>query len=286
MVAKSSLFSGFLIALASLCGTLAAPSTSPGCTQPAKIVSGTFSVTVNGTERQYIVRVPEGYNHEKPSRVVVGFHWYGGSMQDVELDSTKYGNGSYFGLKALGGDSTIFVAPQGIANGWMNTNGDDLAFLDTIVETIDNGLCVDTNQRFAVGFSFGGSMAYAVANSRGKTFRAVAILSGTIFTPWTDETVPISLYVQHGVSDPANPITQGRTMRDHFVEVNGCANQTVEEPVVGSASHIKTEFKDCLSGKVVTFVAFDGVHQYSPLDADSQTPWSPEEIWNFFLNAP
>ncbi|TMW63307.1 hypothetical protein Poli38472_002248 [Pythium oligandrum] len=289
MLLKSSLIFGLLAVLTGLLVTQASASTrSAGCSKPASITSGTYNVTIDGIPRQYTVRVPEGYRHTKANKVVLSLHWFGGTVQDLITGANKYGNGSYYGLVPYGGDSTIFVAPQGIDNGWMNANGDDLSLIDRIIEAVDNGLCVDTTKRYAVGFSFGGSMAYAIANTRGKTFRAVAILSGNDFTPFAGATVPVSVYVQHGVSDPGvnNPITQGRSMRDHFLQVNGCESKTAKEPAAGSGTHIKTEYKMCSSGKVVTYVAFDGVHQYSPMDAGSATSWVPSEIWKFFTSSP
>ncbi|TMW63304.1 hypothetical protein Poli38472_002245 [Pythium oligandrum] len=288
MVAKSSLFCGLLFALSGLFGSQVDAVKSPGCAKPASIASGKYSVTVNGKSREYLVRVPEGYMHQSPNRVVVAYHWYGGTIDDLVIGANKYGNGSYYGLLPFGGNSTIFVAPAGIDTLWMNTDNEDLNFVDTIVNSVDNGLCVDTEHRYAVGFSFGGSMAHATANTRGRTFRAVAILSGNDFTPFTGETVPVAVYVQHGVSDPGvnNPITQGRAMRDHFIQVNGCEPKTASEPVAGSGTHVKTEYKNCKNGHPVTYIAFDGVHQYSPMDAGSKTSWVPGEIWTFFTTAP
>jgi len=141
---------------------------------------------------------------------------------------------------------------------------------------------VDQDQRFVLGFSFGGSMTNAVANSgRGTTFKAAAVLSGTDFTTAIGEPVPIGFLVSHGVSDPGNLISKGRSMRDVFVEVNGCTNQTAQEPAVGSHSHIKTAYANCT--KPVTFIAFDGVHEYSPVDAGASSSWVGGELWNFFF---
>jgi poly(3-hydroxybutyrate) depolymerase len=277
-----------LLAMASRLVLPASAMGSDGCRAAQPLTSGTYNVTLNGTVREFIVRVPPTYRPYKPHRVVIALHWFGGTMRDVEAVSTRFGNGSYYGLHAIAGASTIFISPQGLSNAWFNANGDDMAFMDAIVATTDNQLCVDTTQRFVVGFSFGGSMAYAIANARGAQFRAVAVLSGTDFTPWPADikTLPVAFFVAHGVSDPANPITKGRLMRDRFVEVNGCENQTALEPAVSSASHIKTEYRRCSSGHPVTYVAFDGVHQYSPLDANAKTSWLPSEVWNFFRSAP
>ena len=75
-------------------------------------------------------------------------------------------------------NSTIFVAPQGIDNGWANTNGQDLTFVDDMVRQIENGLCVDTTQLFAMGFSYGGGDELRLACARATVFRAVVVYSG------------------------------------------------------------------------------------------------------------
>ncbi|EGZ24836.1 hypothetical protein PHYSODRAFT_481159 [Phytophthora sojae] len=279
MVWKSIVLSVFL--------ALAFPTTeavtySSGCGNAASITSGTYTTTVNGTEREYIVRVPEGYNSSEPYPFIIAYHWYGGSAYNVTQDSSKYGNGSYYGLLSYANESAIFVAPEGLEVGWWNTNDDDMKFTDAIVQTIDDELCVDQDQRFVVGFSFGGSMANAIAKSgRGTTFKAAAVLSGTDYVAAIGEPAPIGFFVGHGVSDPGNLISKGRSMRDVFLEVNGCTNQTAPEPAVGSGSHVKTSYANCT--KPVTFIAFDGVHEYSPVDKGSSSSWVPSELWSFFF---
>ncbi|PIM65727.1 poly(3-hydroxybutyrate) depolymerase, partial [Streptomyces sp. JV178] len=106
--------------------------------------------------RRFILRVPATYDNNRPYRVVFGFHWNGGTANDVDSGGTSGYPWSYYGLRAISNDSAIFVAPQGLGNGWANSNGEDLTFVDDMVRLIDAGLCVDTNQRFAGGFSYGG----------------------------------------------------------------------------------------------------------------------------------
>ncbi|TMW57299.1 hypothetical protein Poli38472_003224 [Pythium oligandrum] len=302
MPPKISLLCGLVVAVLGLLTTSVSATGrivfSPGCFNVLSkpIASGTYTININGTDRQYVVRVPSDYRRMYPNRVILALHWYGGSIADVEGSSNKYGNGSYYGLQDLAKakrqeDSTIFVAPQGLTSGpygsgWYNVNDDDMTFIDAILQTIDYGLCIDMNQRFAVGFSFGGSMAYALAHTHATTFRAVAILSGTIFTPFTPEDTPVSVLFSHGVSDPGNKITTAHQMRDTFLEKDGCEAVPENEPAPGSGTHIKTEYKRCKSGRAVTFIAFDGVHIFSPVDVGDSKSWVPEEIWNFFMAAP
>src|SRR6266540_4830513 len=109
--------------------------------------------------------------------------------------------------------TTIFVAPQGIGNGWANSNGEDVTFTDDMIRLIENDLCVDTTQLFSVGFSYGGAMSYSLACSRATVFRAVAAAPGAI-SGCSGGTQPIAYMGIHGVNDS---IQNGRALRDTFV---------------------------------------------------------------------
>jgi poly(3-hydroxybutyrate) depolymerase len=146
------------LAVALLGAVEAVQAASVGCGKAATS-SGTKSMTVNGKNRQYILQLPSNYNANKAHRVVIGFHWRDGSMNDVA-------NGGFYGLRSLAGDSTIFVAPNGLNAGWANNGGEDITFTDQIVALLKNDLCVDEGQFFATGWSYGGSMSHSVACSR------------------------------------------------------------------------------------------------------------------------
>lgn len=157
MLSLSTLALGF----AAVSGVL---SQSAGCSGGAGLPSGQASINVNGANRDYILSVPEGADGSTPLKLVFGFHWLGGSMNDVA-------NG-FYGLEALSEGSTVFVAPNGFDAGWANTNGQDIAFVDALVEQITGNLCIDESQIFATGFSYGGAMSHSVACSRpGKVNR-------------------------------------------------------------------------------------------------------------------
>lgn len=129
---------------------------SAGCGKTPSLTSGTKTMTVAGKQRQYTLRIPDNYDNSKPHRLVFGFHWYGGTMTDVATGQTVQRNvWDYYGLRRLANESTIFVAPQGLDNGWGNTNGDDVTFVDQMIQTVESGLCVNEKLRFATGFSYG-----------------------------------------------------------------------------------------------------------------------------------
>lgn len=168
------------------------------------------------------------YDSNHPYRLVFGFHWRGGTANDVDSGGTDGYNWSYYGLRRLAdnaNNSTIFVAPQGNGNGWANPGGQDVTFVDAMVNQIESGLCVDTTQLFSAGFSYGAAMSYALACSRATVFRAVAVYSGANLSGCNGGNQPIAYMGLHGLRDNVLPIQSGRDLRDTFVRTNGCTPQ-------------------------------------------------------------
>ncbi|MBB5112700.1 cellulose binding domain-containing protein [Micromonospora echinospora] len=263
-------------AQASTNGTLAA---TAGCGKAPTLSSGTRTISSGGQNRSYILRIPDGYDRNRPYRLIFGFHWLNGSANNVA-------SAGYYGLLPLSNNSTIFVAPQGIDNGWANTNGRDLTLFDDISRQVENDLCVDTSQRFALGWSYGGAMSYAVACARPTIVRAVTVISGANLSGCNGGTQPVAYFGIHGIYDSVLNISMGRSLRDTFVRNNGCTAQSPREPSRGSLTHITTTYSGCREGYPVQWAAFDGDHTPSPVDGssspnDSRT-WTSGEIWRFF----
>ncbi|MEU0080874.1 cellulose binding domain-containing protein [Micromonospora tulbaghiae] len=263
-------------AQASTNGTLAA---TAGCGKAPTLSSGTRTISSGGQNRSYILRIPDGYDRNRPYRLIFGFHWLNGSANNVA-------SAGYYGLLPLSNNSTIFVAPQGIDNGWANTNGRDLTLFDDISRQVENDLCVDTSQRFALGWSYGGAMSYAVACARPTVVRAVTVISGANLSGCNGGTQPVAYFGIHGTYDSVLNISMGRSLRDTFVRNNGCTAQSPREPSRGSLTHITTTYSGCREGYPVQWAAFDGDHTPSPVDGssspnDSRT-WTSGEIWRFF----
>ncbi|RYP17572.1 hypothetical protein DL765_004427 [Monosporascus sp. GIB2] len=267
-----SIFSIALVLLAAIVPNISAR--SAGCGK-SPIASGTKSMTVNGKNRQYILQVPANYNPNTAYKLIFGYHWRDGTMNNVAP--------GYYGLRNLAKETAIFVAPQGLNNGWANSGGEDVTFTDQMVDTIKNALCVDERQIFATGWSYGGGMSFSLACSRPNVFRAVAVLSGAQLSGCAGGTTPVPYLGIHGVADSVLNINLGRQLRDKFLQLNGCAAKNAPEPARGSGSHIKTTY-NCRAGYPVWWIAHSGDHVPDPRDANGQY-WAPGETWNFFTQA-
>ena len=171
-------------------GTAAA---STGCGKAPALTSGTHTIQANGKNREYILRIPDGYDNSHPYRLIFGFHWLGGNDVDVDTGRTvQTGAWAYYGLQRLANNTAIFVAPQGLNNGWANSGGEDVTLPDNIINQIESGLCVDTTQLFSIGFSYGAAMSYSLACSRATVFRAVAAQSGGVLRGWSGGAEPMA----------------------------------------------------------------------------------------------
>lgn len=112
-------------------------------------------------------------------RLIFGFHWLGGNMDDVATGRTvQAGTWDYYGLRRLADENAIFVAPNGLNAGWGNAGGEDVAFVDALARNLEDDLCVNPRLRFATGFNFGGAINYAFACSRNSVFCAVSVIAG------------------------------------------------------------------------------------------------------------
>ncbi len=277
-------------ALAALATAVAGTRSSAGCGSAPKLVTANstqmaLTTMVNNKTRQYFVKLPDNYDNKHAYRLVFTLHALKGSAQQVVA-----GTGGYlpwYGLPPLVNDSlgAVFVAPDGLNNGWANIGGEDITFISNVMHTLGDDLCVDESLRFSTGFSYGAAMSYSVACSLGKDFRAVAALSGNPVISGCNGSTndPVAYYGQHGVSDEALPISGGRSMRDRFLKLNGCSTaDAAEEPAAGSGTHTRTVYKGCAPDKPVVWVAFDGPHTAQPKDKNATATFSNTETWEFF----
>jgi hypothetical protein len=93
---------------------------SAGCGRTPTLTSGKHTITSGGQSRSFIIRIPDSYDNKLPHRLIFGYHWVGGTAEDVDGGGSSGFTWSYYGLREQAGNSTIFVAPQGVGNAWGN----------------------------------------------------------------------------------------------------------------------------------------------------------------------
>jgi poly(3-hydroxybutyrate) depolymerase len=256
---------------------------SSGCGKANPPANGAATISVGGMSRQYTLRKPDDYDANRAYKLMFSFHWLNGTMQNVANGSGTAE--AYYGLWELANGSMIFVAPQGINNGWsdsgrsMTMGGQDIQFTQALFNQLESTLCIDKSRVFAEGFSMGGSMSYAVACALPDIFRAVAAHSGGPMSGCVQHTKPVAYFMTHGINDSVCTYPQfGVPQINDFAEVNGCMPATLPTPTSAQASCI--DFQGCMSGYPARGCTFVGDHTPSPPNVNST--WVPAETWEFF----
>lgn len=234
--------------------------------------SGRASVSVDGTSREYILRLPDDYDASLPHKLIFAFHARGGNASQVAGGS----NDDYYGLFGRSGSSTVFVSPEGLDAGWRNTDGRDIAFVRAMIADFNAKLCIDQKRIFSVGFSFGGMMSDAIGCAMADVFRAIAPMAGGIPNdehPYSgcdqENEHPIAVWMAHGDNDTTVPLSDGMDALNIFLARAQCQPDTAAvEPSPCVA------YQGCLADYPIQLCKFSGGHQVPS--------FASEAIWNFF----
>jgi polyhydroxybutyrate depolymerase len=243
------------------------PEASSGCGKADFPESARNTIMVGDLAREYIVKVPDGYDPSKPYKLIFAWHYLGGSAQGI---AGGFGGG-YYGLESMAAGSVIFVAPEGIDAAWPNSGGRDVAFAKAMVEWMRSNYCIDNKRIFSVGFSYGAIMSNTVGCQMGDVFRAIAPMSGSGPSAFGGASCkgPVAAWLSHGTSDSTVPFSGGQGSRDHWLMANGC--QMTNKPTDPSPC---VTYDGCMTGYPVTWCEFSGSHQ--------QPSFGPAAIWKFF----
>jgi poly(3-hydroxybutyrate) depolymerase len=260
-------------------GTSTDPVKSDGCGKATTAKTGNGqTISVNGSNRTYNLKLPDSYDMNKAYRLIVAYHWLNGTANNVTSDN-------YYGLWSLSQNSTVFVAPQGINNGWSNSGGGDVEFSRQLITQLESQICIDKSRIFCEGFSMGGSMSYAMACAMGDSIRAVAVHSGGAMSGCVSHNKPVAYFMTHGTQDSVCTYPgYGVPQLQDFAKVDGCKspdptlNATQFEaalPNPTSSAAACIDFTGCQAGYPVRSCLFVGDHTWNPAG------WTPGETWKF-----
>jgi poly(3-hydroxybutyrate) depolymerase len=240
---------------------------SAGCTSAGGApASGRYTIDASGTMREYIIKMPAGYDPHRPYRLIFASHGAQYDAASVDAGGAPSKEGPYFGIEPMAGGGAIFVATQALQSGWRNAN--DIPYFNAMIARFEAQLCIDQSRIFGTGFSMGAIETITIACAQGDTFRAIAPMSGEIMGTCSS-TNPLAYWGSHGTNDPTIPIAMGRAARDAFRMRNHCTTQTVAGSISGCVN-----YQGCDPGKPVSWCEFAGVHE--------PPAFSGEGIWGFF----
>lgn len=264
---------------------------SPGCGKAAAAKSGdNQTIKVGSSNRTFNLKIPDTYDMNKPYKLFVSYHWLNGTAANVSGGSGTAAAWYGQNTASTSNGTAIFVAPQGINNGWSNSGGSDVEFSRQLITQLESQLCIDTARIFCEGFSMGGSMSYAIASAAPDIIRAVAVHSGGPMSGTTPgHSKPVAYFMTHGTKDSVCTWPgYGLPQLQDFAKVNGCTKPDPSAsasafqaalPQPTSNQGVCLDFTGCKDGYPTRSCLFVGDHTPSP---DGTTGWVPKETWKFF----
>ncbi|KQW00771.1 hypothetical protein ASC87_16290 [Rhizobacter sp. Root1221] len=220
----------------------------------------------DGQTREFWVDVPANYRPGVPLPLLVSLHWRGGQATDVY----GTGAGAFFGLKQLYGESAIFVAPNGLDQGWANNNDRDVRFIRAVVDRLKLGLCIDNARVHATGFIYGGMMSNALGCQAGDVFRAVAPIAGSLWSGCGDSPNKVAAIMIHPEADSVAAYQFGEEALGKYLAKNECS--TVKRSIGRNGC---VEYQGCSAGHPVVWCGFADRGHWPP-------EFAAREIKTFF----
>lgn len=302
-----------------------APATEPGKTR-------TQSLVVDGLEREYRLHLPTDYDQDTPASLVLAFHWYTGDATTMERTSGQSTYANRENYVVVYPQSTSFEGSRKTITSWNDlscsagsgpegptcsdsmrwdfppecgeprdcvwcTCNDDLAFVDQLLDKLENTLCIDLDQVYATGVSNGGTFVHRLGCDRADRFAAIAPVGGTparSFNCAPDTSNPVSIIYLHGDRDQMCPADGSEGAAGHFsvpvddmidawagAESQGCDDSETPYPTSrdGKSGLACVQRTNCATGAEVVSCSWEGDH-WSATQIGVQ--FGTEVIWEFF----
>jgi polyhydroxybutyrate depolymerase len=235
---------------------------SAGCTSGGGLSEGEHTFMMDGYERRYIVRLPDGYSADQTWPLIFALHGNGGTPDYWDNES---GDRDIRGAFA---DEAILILGHAIDNQWRNYDDRDnweqnisfeLRYFDAIVEEATSELCIDEENIFSMGFSGGGSFS-GLLGCRREYIRAISVGGSVIYFDTDDACVNTpAAWITIGQGEQAD----GRSSyREFFRDLAGC--DEADAPDEGCV-----EYSSCAEDDPVIYCTHPAGHQWPDIATDA-----------------
>ncbi len=258
-----------------------------------------LSLTIGGVKRDFQVHIPPGYDGSKSVPALYFYHYFTGSPSELA---------GYTGMNAIADrENFIVVYPQ--AEGWvgnkvrqwnLNNNAnyrvDEVAFSQTLMNTVESKLNIDKNRTYIAGYSNGGMLAHELGARFSDRIAAMASVSGCQNPGQPKAVEGVNALLIHGTQDYLVPV-QGRAFTPLFPRMKSfdsarefwcTTNGTDRYSSTALTKDIKSEtYTNSKTGKEVCVLTLKGSGHGWPgsghsIDGNPSTGINAsEEIWKF-----
>ena len=165
-----------------------------------------YEITFQGLDRDFIVYIPDSYEHISKSSVVFVFHGFGGSNDQIMFNSdiNSIAERENF-IVVYPQGSSFFGYPHWNVGGWTNLSSvDDVGLIDFLIELISQEYNINHDRIYATGMSNGGFFSFLLGCQLSEKFAAVASVTGSMTNETFNECNPkreVPILQIHGTDD-------------------------------------------------------------------------------------
>ena len=180
--------------------------------QPEKVPMPTQKVF--GGERPVTLLLPKGYNPAEPLPLIIVLHGLGvnGEFQAIYLKLPELQQKEKFLL--LAPDGTKYNGTLHFWNAGLETEVNDVAYVESLIDEVSKVYRVDSRRVFMVGHSNGGFMAHRMACDVTSKITGIVSFAGTMFDAkeWScNPTRKMNVLHIHGTEDRVVKYNGGKT---------------------------------------------------------------------------
>ena len=159
----------------------------------------------DGIDREYLQYIPSTYDGSNKLPVVLNFHGFGSSASDYM---------QYTDMSSLAeSEGFVLIYPQGsdlngsphwnaaLKGGDNKSNADDLRFVEALINKLSTQNLIDNKRVYAIGYSNGGMMSYALGCYKSDLIAAIGSVSGYMLQNECTPSHSIPLIKLHGTND-------------------------------------------------------------------------------------
>jgi polyhydroxybutyrate depolymerase len=159
------------------------------------IVAHQFTIQSKGTNRTYLVRLPQTYSVSNSYPMLIFLHGGGftANLADTTYGFTKHGNSNGY----------IVVYPQGLNESW--SAAADVPFISTLIDTLCNKYTINKQRIYAAGHSAGAYLINVLACQLSGKIAAFGDIAGFMensSSAYYKPAKPVPILKIHGTNDP------------------------------------------------------------------------------------
>jgi polyhydroxybutyrate depolymerase len=168
----------------------------------------------NDLDRRYHIHLPSDYDVSSPLPLLIALHGRLGTGKKM-IKQTGFN-------RIADREGFIAVYPEGFKRGWADGRGishadkrdvDDVAFIDRLINVLEEEFPIDSSRIYIAGHSNGGFMAQRLAIEQPQHFAAIAVVAASVSewlaTRFTSGGMMPILFI-NGTADTVTPYLGGR----------------------------------------------------------------------------